>query len=1215
MAPFFSRSRTTSQAARADTPSLVIDDAPPPPPPPDPHAFLPLHIAPPPRSSSASVSVAAFPASPSGGTITGPSTPPPQYGYLSYRPGTTLGLAQAAALADVLCAELTARGAPSTPFIFSALALDVSRVKINRLIDAFLGTCVIGIGKEKEDREKRWREEVRFGAGVHEMGFVLRWGMARVRRANGERGLLSLSYYDEWARNEEAQHYPPTHIHALLRPLPPALRSLLHALLTLLSRVVAHSAKSGHTPPSLAPLFGPLVFGLGKEGAGFSGVYERYLASTTAMEHLLLAFFRAQDAETVGGAPTRLREWIAGYPGALGRARREAPTRPGALEARKGARVVRLMSVRRNVRTYESDIVKNGSLWGYSAPNHPPTALAATREWERMTVGGREPRYSDNYKKRLDLPTGAVPATPPAAGNGVKEYGVSSYLSPTGTTSPYGDYLGGAPLSSTPSLTTSEGHDDKFKSLTDLKWGEFEALGFDEQGVQDKLKFDLGESARSARKVKRGTISWNDFSSDGFLRGDDGLDVGLRFTLDNPLGVGAAAHPLNEKEIKERHAELTKKLKKREKSLPAFGWDTAPVLGPDVLIEESFLDVYCDLLCGGWQTPSEPSVPPHPADGHPPGTPDRHRRRPSMGGLSEADLARECNWAMVEYKSLQASSSSIAGRGPSPLPTSSSNSNDPRHGSTLILFEEFVPHEYRQQLALMLGGHNQRKRLPSLFSSSPASSPSKSPSKSSPSTPVKTSNKAPFAATMPSKGRKGGGKWKQAATLNGKPYNVGDVPELQRAPSSATSQKEHEFEGMLRGDRVSETKVIRLTPVDDGERTESGEGTTEFGVARARSRGKDDAKDASRKSRFRLTTVGQPLSPAEYNPVEFETQVIEEGDDGKPSGKGKKHKDDDAWVDILIAGQDRMPGQDAEARPRAGGARANTYDPDLASREVQEVLRGVHRDSVDVDNFYGQDPHASVDDVDEIETIPHRDDRPRAQEPESQAYTDIDYAESEADRDAASLLQDEQSGYGGDDDIDDDDESIRSPALDAIQQKKRQLSYFDLHPERRPVSQDAAPRPSIESGLTDESAMLDSTVPDSDTEEGAGLRPVKAGSYVNDFDDDEPRQKTPPAQTNGAGAGAGAAKSKTASLIEMYRERERAGQASPSKIPVRGPVPLAVGTAPPMNATGLAARPDVPPLDILDPPPPLLEPGRESPGRYVHGAPLHNVLEEPEEEE
>ncbi|KAL1744757.1 hypothetical protein HDZ31DRAFT_63819 [Schizophyllum fasciatum] len=1205
MAPsIFSRTRTTSQAARAETPTFVPDDLPPPPPPPppDPHAFLPLHIAPPPRTSS--TSVAAFP---SAATTPSP-TAPPAYGYLSYRPGTTLGLAQAAALADVLCAELTARGAPSTPFIFSALALDVSRAKINRLVDAFLGTCVIGVGKEKDERERRWREEVRFGAGVHELAFVLRWGIARVRRANGERGLLSLAYYDEWARKEEALAHPPSHIHALLRPLPPALRSLLHALLTLLSRVVANSAKSGHTPPSLAPLFGPLIFGAGKDGQSFGAVYERYLGATTAMEHVLLAFFRAQDAETVGGAPTRLREWIAGYPGALGKARREAPTRPGALEARKGARIVRLMSVRRNVRTYEADLIKNGSLWGYAPPAQPPTALAATREWERMTVGGREPRYSDGFKKRLDLPAGAAPAVPAPAGMGAaREYGLASYLSPSDSTSPYGDYMGGAPLSSTPSLTTSEGHDEKFKSLTDLKWGEFEALGFDEQGVQDKLKFDLGESARSARKVKRGTISWNDFSSDGFLRGDDGLDEGLRFTLDNPLGTGTSTHPLNEKE-----------------SLPAFGWDTAPVLGPDVLIEEAFLDVYCDLLCGGWQAPAEPSVPPPQSlDGHSPGTPDRHRRRPSIGGLSEADLAKECNWAMAEFKSLQASSSSIAGRGPSPLPASS-NSNDPRQGSTLILFEEFVPHEYRQQLALMLGGHNQRKRLPSLFSSSPASSPSKSSSKSasksSPSTPVKSSIKTPFAATMPSKGRKGGGKWKQAATLNGKPYHVGDVPDPQRSPSTAPSQKEHEFDSMLRGDRVSETKVIRLTPVDDGERTESGEGATEFGVARARSRVKEDAKDASRKSRFRLTTAGQPLSPAEYNPVEFETQVIEEPEDGDAQTKGKKHnKDDDAWVDILIAGQDRMPGQEADPRLRAAGARANAYDPDLASREVQEVLRGVHRDSVDVDNFYGEDPHASVDAVDEIETIPNRMERGRAQEPESHAYTDMDYAESEADRDAASMLDEQQSAYGADDDADDDDDSIRSPALDAIQQKKRQLSYFDLHPERRPVSQEAPPRPSVESGLTDESAMMDASAPaDSDTEDG--LRPVKAGSYVNDFDDDEPRQKTPPAHANGAGAGAGAgaAKSKTASLIEMYRERERAGQASPSKIPVRGPVPLPVGAAPPMSATGLAGRPDVPPLEteILDPPPlPLLEPGRESPGRYVHGAPLHNVLEEPEEEE
>ncbi|KAL1749514.1 hypothetical protein FB107DRAFT_280655 [Schizophyllum commune] len=54
-----------------------------------------------------------------------PQHPAPAVRYLAYRPGMPLGFAQAAALADVLCAELAARGAPSTPFILSALALDV----------------------------------------------------------------------------------------------------------------------------------------------------------------------------------------------------------------------------------------------------------------------------------------------------------------------------------------------------------------------------------------------------------------------------------------------------------------------------------------------------------------------------------------------------------------------------------------------------------------------------------------------------------------------------------------------------------------------------------------------------------------------------------------------------------------------------------------------------------------------------------------------------------------------------------------------------------------------------------------------------------------------------------------------------------------------------------------------------------------------------------
>ncbi|KAK0221516.1 hypothetical protein IW262DRAFT_1374507 [Armillaria fumosa] len=44
---------------------------------------------------------------------------------------------------------------------------------------------------------------------------------------------------------------------------------------------------------------------------------------------------------------------------------------------------------------------------------------------------------------------------------------------------------------------------DHFRSLADLKLGEFESLTFGGLG-QEKLQFDLNESART-------TLNWNDF--------------------------------------------------------------------------------------------------------------------------------------------------------------------------------------------------------------------------------------------------------------------------------------------------------------------------------------------------------------------------------------------------------------------------------------------------------------------------------------------------------------------------------------------------------------------------------------------------------------------------------------------------------------------------------------------------------------------------------
>lgn len=70
-------------------------------------------------------------------------------------------------------------------------------------------------------------------------------------------------------------------------------------------------------------------------------------------------------------------------------------------------------------------------------------------------------------------------------------------------------------------------------------------------------------------------------------------------------------------------AEMHRKLKKTQKALPAFGWDTEPVLGTEEVIEEAFLDVFCDLIYGG-------------------GWMDDERRE-------ETD--RECNWALVSVRS------------------------------------------------------------------------------------------------------------------------------------------------------------------------------------------------------------------------------------------------------------------------------------------------------------------------------------------------------------------------------------------------------------------------------------------------------------------------------------------------------------------------------------------------------------------------------------
>jgi len=275
----------------------------------------------------------------------------------------------------------------------------------------------------------------------------------------------------------------------------------------------------------------------------------------------------------------------------------------------------------------------------------------------------------------MDLPPNFHPDTGVASSNAA----IASTAVPTlGDDSPM-DYFG--------LLKPAIAGEERFRNLTDRRWGEFEAMGFgDPESSEKKLQFDLTESARSSRARNPPSLSWTDFSSSGFTRADGPLSTTLQFST--PLVNPISSRP-------EQQANITRKLKKTQKSLPPFGWDTEPVMGAEVLIGEAFIDVFCDLVYGGWMD------------------------------VEQEEVDRECNWALIEFKSLPLTRSTI------------SAGVDPRTSSTVFLFEEFVPLEYRQQLS---AGVQNKRTLASFFS--------------------------------PSKTK----QWKQAATLHGRPYTLGHVP-------------------------------------------------------------------------------------------------------------------------------------------------------------------------------------------------------------------------------------------------------------------------------------------------------------------------------------------------------------------------------------------------------------------------------------------------------
>ena len=405
-------------------------------------------------------------------------------------------------------------------------------------------------------------------------------------------------------------------------------------------------------------------------------------------------------------------------------------------------------------------------------------------------------------------------------------------------------------------------------------------------------------------------------------------------------------------------------------------------------------------------------------------------------------------------------------------------------------------------------------------------------------------------------------------------------------------------------------------------------------------------------------TVGLP--PAEYDTVDFEARIANIDDDSSTSRhrRGSKSKDD-AWVDILVAGNGRrLDAQDAQfANGSGSGLRGGRSDPEIASQEVSEVLAAVrnHVFSDDEDDGGMEPVHDSVDSFDQRSATVSHTDTTRSVTP------------------SQSVVDEEQQ----------DEEETAEP-LQSVRSKR--LGYFDLHPDRRPGGrsqfvENVKPSPQLQTpqlriqpadepraSIESEASNYDDPEPYSSPEASRAPLPVPLASRYSP----EPRSISPalnssrpdlrsvspvstgvrplpaPSLPKGPAVPVPPAPapqtSKTASLIEMYRERERSSQASPivapSKLPVRTGASLQprLGLGLSMTDRALPVPTDVPAprsrspspsavsVDSVDealsqPIPQSLAVGHadvgliSSPSRYVHGAPLHNVLEEEEEEE
>lgn len=182
--------------------------------------------------------------------------------------------------------------------------------------------------------------------------------------------------------SSSANGYRPTEISSFFALLHPMVIRILSKLFRLLFSFVVYSNSSGLTPPALASLFGPLIFGCSvvhspppskpdqhpQKTSSFHSIYEAYSASSNAFEHLLLAYIRCSETLEAESLPPRLIFWVKDYPTMIvpteNATARGYPTKPGGvarenlLRTRKGRRLIRCLVLRRVVPVHSKDLIR-----------------------------------------------------------------------------------------------------------------------------------------------------------------------------------------------------------------------------------------------------------------------------------------------------------------------------------------------------------------------------------------------------------------------------------------------------------------------------------------------------------------------------------------------------------------------------------------------------------------------------------------------------------------------------------------------------------------------------------------------------------------------------------------------------------------------------------------------------------------------------------------